>query len=214
MTPKLVIFDMDGLMIDSERISYQCFTAVCAERGLAFDYANFREIVGYGEEDNIHTLNKNYPEQDGEELFFAVERRYHESVLSGDVSLKPGLLELLDAIEKKGTVKKVVATSTVKRLANRILESKGLSGRFDGTIFGDMVKHKKPAPDIYLMCSEKFETEPKDCLALEDSVPGVEAALAAGMPVVMIPDMVKPDPSIAQKCAAVCDTLADVIGLI
>ena len=120
--------------------------------------------------------------------------------------LKPGLLALLDYLEAHD-IPKAVASSSRRVSIDRLLASVGLTERFAATAAGDEVTHGKPAPDIFLLAAQRLGVEPAQCLVLEDSEPGMRAARAAGMAVIVVPDLKPPSDQVAVLAAAVLPDL-------
>ena len=123
--------------------------------------------------------------------------------------LKHGLLALLDSIAEAG-LPAAVASSTTRAEVDRLLASVDLSERFEVTVGGDEVACGNPAPDLFLLASERLGVAPVDCLVLEDSEAGIRAAAAAGMISVMIPDLIEPSPAVRKLANAVVSSLAEV----
>jgi len=209
---KQVIFDMDGLMFDTERLSLECWMQAGKTLGRAVKRETFRETVGRDIADARQIVLGHL----GEDFPFEEARRLRDKYLLEHVEehgtpIKKGLLELLDYLDRAG-IRKVVATSTEEQRASRIIYSAGLQGRFDNVVYGNMVKKGKPFPDIFLKAAG--ELPPAACLVLEDSPAGVEAACRAGMPVILISDLVEPEEAVICMCAARLESLQDVIDYI
>ncbi len=189
-----VIFDMDGLMFDSECIAQAAWQAATLEAGYDLSDQVFRVLVGRNLAGVAHELRVAF----GEDFpFEAVYRRkqalVEEYMVSDGLAFKPGLLELLDELDRLG-VRKAIASSSSCEIIERNLRIAGLSPeRFEALVGGDEVRAGKPAPDIFLLAAEALGVPPEACLALEDSNAGVQAAHAAGMLAVMVPDLVPPD---------------------
>ena len=188
--PAAVVFDMDGLMLDSERVERWAWRSACAARGYDFDDPFHRTLVGRRDADvrrDMHArFGAAFPLDDiqAEAHVLWVGR-----VREQGMPHKPGLGQLLDAIEELG-LPKAVATSSVRA---RVELSLGpLASRFGGIVTGDEVREGKPAPEIYLAAAGRLGVHPASCLALEDSPAGLLAAERAGMVAVLIPDLVEP----------------------
>lgn len=214
MAIELIIFDMDGLMLDTEKLYFQVFSEVFAQNGLDFDSEMHKKVIGTTIQKGMEILSNEYSDKQLiARIFPEIEKNFLQMVLNGNVPVKPGLFELFEEIEKKN-IKKTVATSAGKKTAMHILESTGIINHLEKGVFGDMVKHGKPNPDIFLLSCEQFNASPKDCLVLEDSVMGVRAAISAGVPVICVPDYVEPDENLISQCLAKCVSLFDVIKYI
>ncbi len=208
---KLVIFDMDGLMIDSERPKAKLFVDIFAEHGIILDPDYVTSTYGINRKYVQAQLHEMYPDADVDEYLAEKTRRTRQYFDEHGVPIKTGLFELFEKIENLGILK-AVATSTDKPRAMPLLEESHIDKHMDGFVFSDEIKNGKPAPDIFLTSAEKLGIAPSECLVLEDSIPGIHAAHAAGMKVICIPDLKNPDDEARAMCEAVYPTLLDVIG--
>ena len=188
--PAAVVFDMDGLMLDTERLDRALWQA--AARRHAFEFPDWLHatLVGRRAADTAHTLQAHFGAGFPLERIKAEIHGYWMNIATGPgLPRKPGIDDLLATLERQA-IPRAVATSTAR---DRALLSLGeLATRFQALAFGNEVQRGKPAPDIYLLAAQRLGVPPADCLALEDSPAGVAAAHAAGMTVVMIPDLVQP----------------------
>lgn len=211
---KAVIFDMDGLIFDTERLNVDAWQTVGQNNGLAITEKMALEVVGLAP-----ALTKAVFETYLGELphFYELrEQRIHfvrQSIAEHGMPVKKGLTELLDFLLKNG-YKLALATSTPRSLATSYLELAGILDCFDPIVCGDMIEHSKPAPDIYLKACELLHEAPENCLTLEDSPVGVKAAWLAGTRPVMIPDLIDPDESVGRMLYARVESLMDVIQLL
>ena len=208
--PHAVIFDMDGLLLDTEPLAARAWDEAAAALGVAFDPALALAMVGRNFADCSRLLRNRY---DSAYPVDAVLGRWHATydmiVEREGLALKPGVHELLDWLDA-ARVPRAVATSTRGERARAKLEQAGVWARFGALVGGDEVTHGKPAPDIYLEAARRLSVAPPDCIALEDSEPGVRAALAAGMTVFMVPDLVQPSAELAALGPRVVASLHDV----
>jgi len=206
--PRAVIFDMDGLMIDSEVIYQMAWRRAIREFEREMPDAVFRRFLGRTSSDS-HTLLADIfgPDFDVGGFLSRCSAIADDHIVTHGIPHKPGLGELLDSLESNGTPK-AVATSTRREWALRSLGS--LAARFEVLTTGDEVTRGKPAPDIFLLCAERLNAAPHECLVLEDSEAGIHAAHAAGMRAIMVPDLVEPTDEIRGLAWRVCASLDDV----
>jgi HAD superfamily hydrolase (TIGR01509 family) len=206
-TISAVLFDMDGLMLDTERLLYAAWQRAMADFGYEASEEVFLASVGttvartnqilraaYGPDFPLEATNG----RTGDYVWAEVDDR--------GAPLKPGLLALLDYLEARG-IPKAVASSSERATIDRLLGSVDLLWRFAVTVAGDEVAHGKPAPDIFLLAASRLGVEPGRCLVLEDSEPGARAAHAAGMAVIIVPDLKPPSDEVARLAAAVLPDL-------
>jgi len=208
MRPRAVIFDMDGLMLDTERLAPAAWSDAARAVGVEFDMTLLPAMVGR----NFRDCNALIVERHGDayptaELMRAWHVAYDAIVARDGIALKPGLVELLDWLERED-IDKAVATSTRRDRAQAKLAQTGLLQRFSALVGGDEIARGKPAPDIFLLAAERLAREPGDCLVLEDSEPGVRAALAAGMTPIMVPDLHQPSAELLALGPLVLASLA------
>lgn len=214
MKKELVIFDMDGLMFDTERIYYKAWQESAAAYGYSISWEIYVQIVAR----NSRYIEKVLKEILGEALPYDVicegKRAIADQIIAEEgIIKKEGLVELLDYLDKKG-IKKAVATSSMREKALRYLESGGIKERFDWIICGSDVEESKPNPEIFLKVAHHFGIAPEACMVLEDSRLGIQAAKAAGMMGVFIPDLVQADEEILANASKEVASLRDVITLL
>ena len=188
MIARAVIFDMDGLLIDSERVILDCWRATAAAQSLALDDALWLSMVGLHEAGCTELLQGLLGAEQAERLTLACHRRYDQLLESG-LPLKRGARELLQLLSGCG-VPLAVATSTRRDRARLKLMRSGIDGYFSHVVTSSDVLHAKPAPDLYLLAAQRLGIAPGECVALEDSEFGVRAASAAGIRVIQVPDLI------------------------
>ena len=210
--PQAVIFDMDGLMLDSERALLDCLAEVSGEAGQALPGPFLLSLIGSSDAVTRQRIAGLVGAEAGDALLQASYARY-DSIVAAGVPHRPGIIDLLDTLVAHG-VPRAVATSTRRPLALRKLEAAGLLPYFAHVATSSDVAHPKPAPDIYLLAAQKLGIAPRHCLALEDSPIGVRAALAAGMSVIQVPDLLAPDDSVRALGHRIVASLDEVRGLL
>jgi len=189
-----VLFDMDGLIVDTEPIHFQAFRAMMREYGHELDESVMARLVGFAEADNIRDLKRIYHvEAPAEEMAARRYRLFMEFIRTEPFSVFPGFWELAAEVKGRNLKRAVVSSSTAEQvevILSRLSASHPEFGApeayFDAIITGDDVERNKPAPDIYLAAAARLGFPPATCLVLEDTPPGVAAAAAAGMKVVAV----------------------------
>lgn len=212
--PSAVLFDMDGLLLDSERVALAIMAECMAELGLVWDESVGLRMIGRNVVDSNRVLREHYGDDARlERLPAAFRARYDRHIAEQAIPLKPGALRLLELLVRHG-IPRAVATSTQRERAARKLARNGLLAHFDALVGGDEVACGKPAPDIYLAAARALGAAPAGCLVLEDSNTGARAGLAAGMRVVIVPDLLAPEPALLAQGARREASLDDVAGIL
>ncbi|MGC9493864.1 HAD family hydrolase [Vibrio genomosp. F10] len=186
------IFDMDGLLLDTERVCMSIFKEACRAQNVPFWEEVYLSIIGRNSAGIEAVIREGYgPDLDYPALHVEWRDRYNAVVKHQAIPVKDGVVELLTWL-KANNVPTAVATSTQKEVAEIKLRLAGLDHFFDNLTTGCEVQHGKPHPEIYLLAAERLHVDPKHCLAFEDSNNGVRAAIAADMLTYQIPDLVQP----------------------
>lgn len=205
-----VIFDMDGLLLDSERVALATVALAAAELGVPWRYEVGLALVGLNSKDGPAVIRRHlgddYPTA---ELYEAFGRLYELAIAEGRIPLKGGVTELFDVLDGMA-LGRVVATSTRRSRAEPKLAAVGLLARVHGMVCGDEVACGKPAPDIFLAAAECLGVPVANCLVLEDSNAGVRGALAAGARVVMVPDLLQPADDVRAAGVPQATSLHDI----
>lgn len=209
-----VIFDMDGLMFDTERLCIRAWDAAGVELGLGpLGHMNALTL-GQSRDATRQVFLERFGPGFDYDNFRQVAAKHRSAIIAAEgFPEKPGLRLLLDGLETR-CIRKAVCTSSTRQTAWRNLALSGLAGRFCGVSAGDMVARAKPAPGLYLHACRQLGLPPRRCLALEDSPNGVRAAAAAGLSVIMVPDLVQPDAEIRGLTRQVLPHLAAVLPLV
>lgn len=208
---KAVIFDMDGLMIDSERVTYNEYVKKLEQLG-HYDFTEelYRNCLGKNKQGICQVFIDHYGEDfPMTEVWNDVHVWIDES-LRQYVPKKKGLVELLEYL-KANNYKTIVATSSGRTRVDEILKNADLTKYFDDTICGDEVTHGKPHPEIFLTACQKLDVKPDEALVLEDSEAGILAAHDGHIDVICIPDMKYPEPQFVEKVTKIVDSLDEVI---
>jgi HAD superfamily hydrolase (TIGR01509 family) len=213
-TVTAVVFDMDGLMFDTERLACKMWKKAAAEKGYTIPDSIFFEIIGSNVIETERIFKKRYGRDFPYHAIRTTRLYYTDLCLEKDgIPVKDGLVPLLSLLKKKG-IKRAVATSTEKARAANVISRAGFLQEFDCIIGGDDVVKSKPEPDIFLEAAKQLWVDPAGCIVLEDSEKGVHAALSAGMFPVMVPDLKPPSSWIINKGIFVCKTLNDVATML
>ncbi|HJA52489.1 MAG TPA: HAD family phosphatase [Candidatus Massiliomicrobiota merdigallinarum] len=208
---KAVIFDMDGLMIDSERVTYNEYVKKLAQLGHHdFTEELYRNCLGKNKQGICQVFIDHYGQDfPMDEVWDDVHVWIDES-LRQYVPKKKGLVELLEYL-KANNYKTIVATSSGRARVDEILKNADLTKYFDDSICGDEVTHGKPHPEIFLTACQKLDVKPEEALVLEDSEAGILAAYDGRIDVICVPDMKYPEPQFVEKVTKIVDSLDEVI---
>lgn len=183
---RALIFDMDGLLVDSEPVWWRVEHALCAEHGCTWTDELALSCLGTGLEAAAQTMR----EQVGlplsvPEAVKALHAGFEARV--DEMELKPGAAELMDAADEAG-VPMAVASSSPPHLIDKVLSRFGIAARFAALVSGQTVENPKPAPDVFLVTAERLNIPIADCVVLEDSVGGTTAGVASGAPTIAVPE--------------------------
>ena len=202
-----VIFDLDGLLADTEIISLKVYQELLRDFGIPFTEETYsRDYSGHREEENVQRFLDTYDLPWNFDQTLAKVYELEARILAKGVNLKKGAKNLLTYLQKEG-IPIALATSSVESRARMILDSNGILSLFDRLVFAKDVKRSKPYPDIFLKACSDLNVLPENCLVLEDSEAGIEAASRAGIPVICIPDLKIPAQSFLNKTEQVFQDL-------
>ena len=209
-----VIFDMDGLMFDTERLWDTFWAPACRDLGLQppTDPDFFALGRGLAGADTLRHVEKYIPGCDAQRLVEEVWR-VGEAALAAGVPCKPGLRELLDWLRAQG-IPCAVASSSPREMVERNLQNTGVAPYFAAVVCGADVRRSKPDPQIFLLAAEKLGVPIADCLVLEDSHNGIRAGHASGAVTVMVPDLMPVTDEIRTLYTACCHDLGEVLALL
>ncbi|MBO6116425.1 MAG: HAD family phosphatase [Ruminococcus sp.] len=209
---KGAVFDMDGLMIDTEKLYLLYWKKAAADFGYDMKDEHVYAIRSLARKYSIPMLKSFFGEDfPTEEVRARRTELINAHIEKNGIDLKKGLFELLNWLKDHG-VKLAVATATPRERATLYLRKINALDLFDTVVCGDMIANGKPAPDIYLTAARELDLPPEQCAAFEDSPNGIKAAHAAGCHAIMIPDMTPPDDEITPLLSAVYPDLAQAIS--
>ncbi len=209
---KAVIFDMDGLLLDSEKLALAAFESTCVHFELGDLSEVFTSLIGTNTELGKALLQEGLAGIIDHEVFAAHwEINYRSLTEDTPIPLMWGVQDFLTHTAALN-IPMAVATSSKTEHAENKLAHAGILHHFQLLVGGDQVKRSKPAPDIYLKAASGLAVAAVQCLALEDSANGVKAAVAAGMTVVQIPDLVQPDEQLLSMGHIVLGSMLDLPG--
>lgn len=209
-----VIFDMDGLMFDTEKIYGIYWREVSAELGFPMDEAMVAQMCGAVRDFQIKTLRDLLgDEAPAETIIDETMRRTREHITHNPIPMKAGLIELLTALRERN-IPAAVATGTRRVYANDMLTRTGVAPYITAMVCGDEVSACKPDPEIFLKAAALIGVPPIECIVLEDSYNGIRAAHAAGAQPIMIPDTMQPTEEIRALCTHVLPRLDNVINVL
>ncbi len=213
MSVEAFVFDMDGLMLDTEPLYKAAWQRASAELGYELDDPSYLKLVGRPTVDCEQELVAQFGERFPLDIFRTRWAELWRAAADEGIPTKPGLHELLAFIEERG-LPAAVATSSDVDYARFSLQQAGLADHFDVVVTGDQVARGKPAPDVYLEAARRLGVEPQCCIALEDSEAGIVAAAGAGMVALLIPDLTRPSAVALQAAYRVCDSLREARNLV
>lgn len=207
---KAIIFDMDGVIFDSERLIMRCWIKIGEKYGIPDIEKTCRACIGINRQATEAVFYRRYGRgfeydklrHEAADMFFA-------SLENGVLPVKKGARELLGYLARK-SVPTAIGSSTKTDIIKKELADAGLIEYFAEIVGGDMAPRSKPAPDIFLLAAKKLGIPPENCLVIEDSHNGVRAAAAAGMRCIMVPDLLPATDEMRKAAAEVMDGLDDV----
>ncbi len=211
--PKAVIFDMDGVLIESEKHYRDSFLAASDEGGHGMAVEIYQKVCGSPWNVITATIRADYGQDFPMEEFRDAWLRHLAVQMADGVALKTGVLEILDLLDELG-LPRAIATSSGHESVNRHLGPFDIMKRFDHILARGDYAEPKPSPLPYLTAATRLNFAPEDCLSLEDSYHGVQSAWSAGTQTVMVPDVAPATDAMREKCVAICDSLLDVAELL
>ena len=199
VSARAVIFDMDGVIFDSEQAVYQGWLELAKKYHIPDIETVYVKCIGVNAKIARDIFLEYYGEDFPYDTYKAEQsKNYHAKYDGGHLPLKLGIKELLVALKSRG-IKTAVASSTRTALVEQQIRENGLGEYFDVIVGGDMVEKSKPEPDIFLKAANLLGVPCERCYVIEDSYNGIRGAQAAGMIPIMVPDMLEPDDEMRQK---------------
>lgn len=208
---KAVIFDLDGLLIDSEIVSYKIYKEILNQFGHRFSIEEYAQnFSGKTEVKNVTNLIDTYNLPWTVEVGLDNVLKVEDKFINEGIDLKTGVKKLLTYL-KDNNLKIAIASSSTRDRALTILRQHNIVEYFDEFVFGNDIEKGKPNPDIFLKACDKISVNPEECLVLEDSESGIQVAYSANIPVICIPDMKVPNQYYLNMTKAVLSSLEEVI---
>lgn len=209
--PKAVVFDMDGLLVDTETVVFRAMQHAAGGIGGEMPFATFQRMVGLQHAHSDLILIEHFGEGFDLDAWQAVVSAHFREQLAAGIALKAGAVEILDQLDVLG-LPRAIATSSSLESVRASLGPHSLVDRFDALITRDVQTRGKPHPEPFLKAAAALGVDPSDCLALEDSHNGVRSASSAGMMTVMVPDMLDPTEEMETLCVRIAQDLHEVRG--
>ena len=210
--PEAVLFDMDGLMLDSERAIIDCWREAARDLAVEVDDGLWFRMIGMHEQDYVPLMLRTMSDIQVQALRDGCYARYHQRIEDG-IPLQPHVMDVLSDLRLRDMPRAVV-TSTQRLRADRKLATSGIASFFGIVVTGSDVAEPKPAPEGYLKAAAALGVDPARCVVFEDSAFGVRAALAAGMTPIQVPDLIEPDETTRALGHRIVANLADGYALI
>lgn len=210
---RAVIFDMDGTLIDTERVSQASWRRAARDFGISIPEDILHAFVGCSIPNAMRMIDDEFGDRAFTERLFARRHEIFDATWEDELSLKPGAAEAVSAAREQGLAV-ALATSSIRERAVTSMERFGLMDLFDTAVFDEDIEHHKPAPDVYFAAAGRLGIDPARCIAVEDSFNGVRSGVAAGMRVVMVPDYNEPTDEIRALCAEVLPSLFELPGVL
>ena len=211
---KAIIFDLDGIIIDSEPVAYGILRDMVAPYGGDISLDEYTtEYLGRTVAMGMTTIKNTFNAPESEDELFKKYMAIEKERVAAGIPLKPFVKEILTYL-KEHNIKTIVASSSVRERAEKILQSHDILKYFDDLVFGYEVPRGKPHPDIFLKACEKLGVTTDEAMVIEDSEAGINAAFSAQIPVICIPDMKYPDEKYKDMATYIVESLRDAMKII
>ena len=208
-----VLFDLDGLLLDTERLARRAWQSALADWGYSLPDALFLSVIGRTARSTAEVFRQSFGPDLPLDLVIRRKDEVLDALYAQPIPVQPGVLEVLACLDE-WDIPRAVASSTVRARVLFKLARTGLLDRFPVVVGGDEVPHGKPAPDVFLAAAQRLDVAAAACLVLEDSDAGVAAAEAAGMRVIMVPDIKPPAPESRARAYRVVASLHEALPLL
>ncbi len=208
---KAFVFDLDGTLIDTEKIYRQVWPKAAADLGYVFTDEMYLKLRSMGRPFVLDQFREWFDENFDYQEARRIRKGYFDEYINNHpIERKKGAIELLTYLREKGIVT-AIATATDPSRAHEYLKSTGLEGYFDKVLSATMVDEGKPSPKVYLYAASELGLKPEECVAVEDAPNGVLSASRAGFTVIMVPDQSQPDEELMEIIDIKADSLDKII---
>lgn len=210
-TIEAVVFDMDGVIFDSEKLVVECWVEIADKCGIEGVAKMCKQCLGL----NRLAAKEKFLEHYGQDFPYDTYKQemsdlYHKRARAGALELKPGVVELLEFL-KQEDIRIALASSTREEVVRWELTDAGIIDYFDEIVCGDMVTKSKPEPEIFLKACELLSVSPDMVFAIEDSYNGIRAACRGGLRPIMVPDLAEPTKEMEELAEAILPSLYEVM---
>lgn len=208
---KAVVFDMDGVLFDTEKLCMDSWCTIAKEQNIPDMEVVFPKCIGRNAKDTEMIIYDHYGRDFNYEGFRKIASEWFWNyVEENGLPVKIGVREILDYLQKEGYAIGLASSTKYSSVMHHLKEA-GITDYFSVVVTGDMVEHSKPKPDIYLLACERLGVSPEEAYAIEDSFNGIRAAYAAGMKPIMVPDLLSPDEEMEALSIYICKDLLEVM---
>lgn len=207
-----IIFDMDGLLFDTEMLYYQATQKIADEMGFPYNKELYMRFLGVSDEEVWENYHQLFAEFGSQRVQAFIDNAYEETLrmfAAGEGDLKPGVHELLNYLEE-ARIPKVIASSNQRKMIDTLLSQHHLAERFDGIVSADDVSRAKPDPEIFCKAQILLGKPKEELLIFEDSQNGILAADGAGIPVILVPDLLPPTQKMTELAHEIFTSLEQV----
>lgn len=211
--PGAVVFDMDGLLFNTEALYRDAVIAAAAEYGYELPLQAYLDTLGTTTEETRTRLASRLDSGFDFDAFWATSARIFRETAGNGLRLKTGVTELLDELDRTGLPRAIASSARYARVRSN-LDAHGIASRFHAVVACEDYARGKPDPEPFLIASRRLEVPPEDCLALEDSFNGIRAACSAGMMTVMVPDLLDPTEEMITLSASIAADLVEVRDMV